>query len=55
MQSDKLIEEKGVSEDVPGTESGCRTETIKLIDMGAVSVETKGYIHGLELGFTPKN
>jgi hypothetical protein len=30
-----------------------RRAPVKLVEMGDVSVETKGTIHGLEQGYTP--
>ena len=30
-------------------------ETVKLVEMGSVSVETKGFVRGLELGLTPRS
>jgi hypothetical protein len=35
------------------TQSEPRKEPVKLVEMGDVSVETKGTIHGVEQGFTP--
>jgi hypothetical protein len=51
MINDKPIEKQSVSEEV---KSAPRTETVRLVDMGQVSVETKGIVRGLELGFTPR-
>jgi hypothetical protein len=42
--------EQGQDED-----SNVQVEAVKLVEMGEVSVETKGTIHGLELGFTPRS
>jgi hypothetical protein len=50
MINDKPIEES-ISEEV---KSACRPEAAKLVEMGPVSVETKGIVRGLELGFTPR-
>ena len=52
MIIDKPIEKQSVSEEV---KSARRTEAVKLVDMGKVSVETKGFARGAELGFTPKS
>jgi hypothetical protein len=52
MIIDKLIEEKSVSEEA---KSAPRTEAVKLVEMGKVSVETKGFARGVELGFTPRS
>ena len=52
MIIDTTIEEKNVSEEV---KSAPRTEAVKLVEMGKVSVETKGFARGVELGFTPKS
>jgi hypothetical protein len=42
--------EQGQDED-----SSVQVEAVKLVEMGEVSVETKGTIHGLERGFTPRS
>ena len=52
MIIDKPVETQNVSEDA---KSAPRTEAVKLVDMGRVSVETKGIARGAELGFTPKS
>jgi len=52
MSIDKPVEKQSVSEEV---KSDRRTEAVKLMDMGQVSVETKGFVRGLELGFTPRD
>jgi hypothetical protein len=52
MINDKPVEKQSVSEEV---KSASRTEAVKLVEMGPVSVETKGIVRGVELGFTPKS
>jgi hypothetical protein len=52
MIIEKPIEKQSVSEEA---KSARRTEAVKLVDMGKVSVETKGIARGAELGFTPKS
>ena len=52
MSNDKPIEKQSVSEEV---KSASRTEAVKLVEMGPVSVETKGFVHGFEVGFLPKS
>jgi hypothetical protein len=52
MIMDKPIETQSVTEEAP---SARRTEPVKLVEMGPVSVETKGFLRGLELGFTPRS
>lgn len=54
MSTDNRIEKTGVPEAQGSMDSGCRTETVNLVEMGSVSVETKGWIQGIELGFTPR-
>jgi len=54
MDNRKQIEMANVSEEVKSQDGGCHTEGVKLVEMGQVSVETKGYARGLEIGFTPK-
>jgi hypothetical protein len=51
MINDKPVEKQSVSEAV---KSASRTEAVKLVEMGPVSVETKGIVRGVELGFTPR-
>ena len=51
MINDKPVEKQSVSEEV---KSASRTEAVKLVEMGSVSVETKGIVRGVELGFTPR-
>jgi hypothetical protein len=54
MSTDNLIEKTGVPEAKGSTDSDRRTETVNLVEMGSVSMETKGWIQGIELGFTPR-
>jgi hypothetical protein len=54
METGKLVEESSVSEVKKNTEAGSPAEPVKLMEMGQVSVETKGFTRGLELGFTPR-
>lgn len=54
MNNHKLIEKQNVSEEAQGTDSERCTDTVKLVEMGQVSVETKGIFSGLELNFTPR-
>lgn len=51
MDTRKPVETQNVSEENKGADS---THTVKLVEMGDVSVETKGVAHGLELGFQPR-
>jgi hypothetical protein len=55
MDTDNLIEKHNVPAEAKGTESGSSMETVKLVEMGPVSVETKGFFRGVEIGFTPRN
>ena len=55
MDTDKLIEKQSVSAEAEGTDRSRSRETVKLVEMGPVSVETKGSVVGLELGYTPKS
>lgn len=52
MINDKPVEKQSVSEAV---ESASRTEAVKLVEMGPVSLETKGFVRGFEVGFLPKS
>jgi len=51
MINDKPVEKQSVSEEI---KRASRTEAVKLVEMGPVSVETKGIIRGVALGFTPR-
>ncbi len=55
MDTRELVETQVASEERPHSDSGRGTESVKLVEMGAVSVETKGFVRGLEIGFTPKS
>jgi hypothetical protein len=55
MAIDQSIENQVVSEEMQGMESDCRTNSVKLVEMGPVSVETKGIIAGFEIGFLPRS
>jgi hypothetical protein len=52
MENEKLLESSRISEN---TYVRPITETVKLVEMGDVSVETKGYVAGLEISMTPRN
>jgi hypothetical protein len=55
MDNHELIEKKNISEAAQGVDISRRTETVRLVEMGQVSVETKGFYRGLEIGFTPRS
>ena len=55
MDNHELIETQSLSEEAQSAESGRRTDAVRLVEMGQVSVETKGFVRGLELGFTPRD
>jgi len=55
MDKDNSNEKPGVSEAKGSTDSGRRTETVNVVDMGSVLTETKGYLRGLELNYTPRS
>lgn len=54
MDNRKLVESQVVAEETKGSD-GDRHQSVKLVEMGQVSVETKGTVRGLELTLTPKN
>jgi hypothetical protein len=54
MDNRQRTETRHVPEKKQTTHDGLRADTVKLVEMGNVSVETKGIVHGLELGFTPR-
>ena len=55
MDKRELVETGSVSEETQADDSNLRTDSVKLVEMGDVSVETKGTLHGLELGFLPRS
>jgi hypothetical protein len=55
MDNRKRVESQVVVEEEKDSDSDRHTSSTKLVEMGQVSVETKGIARGLELGFTPKN
>jgi len=55
MDTDKLIEKQNLPAQARGTDGGHSGETLKLVEMGPVSVETKGFVAGLEIGYTPRS
>ena len=55
MDTRQRIETRNVPDKTPTSHDGLRTDTVKLVEMGNVSVETKGITRGLELGFLPRN
>ncbi len=55
MSHDNLNDKQSVSDTKESTEGARRTEAVSFVEMGSVLKETKGIIHGLELGFTPRS
>ena len=55
MINDNLNDKQSVSDTKESTDGARRTEAVSLTEMGSVLNETKGIIHGLELGFTPRS
>ena len=53
MDNDTLVEMQRVPEETQGTEGDHPTST--LVEMGEVSKETHGFVHGIEFGFYPKS
>jgi hypothetical protein len=49
----KLVETQVASCETQVTDSALRTDTVNFFEMGDVSVETKGTLHGLEWSYTP--
>jgi len=54
MGTDNLNERPGVSEAQESTGGDRRTPAVNLVEMGNVLTETKGWLKGIELGFTPR-
>ena len=55
MDTGKLIEAQTLPEEAQGTDGGRSLETVKLVEMGDVLLETKGFVRGVEIGFTPRS
>jgi hypothetical protein len=57
MDNNTIIERQSVSHETIGTDSTHSTSTFRstLTEMGPASVETKGFLRGIELGFTPRS
>jgi hypothetical protein len=55
MDSRELVETQSVSEETKVEDNNLRTDSVKLVEMGDVSVETKGIFHGLEIGLLPRS
>ena len=55
MDTRKLIETPNLPEEALGADGGHGLETVKLVEMGDVLVETKGFVRGVEIGFTPRS
>ncbi len=55
MDNRTKIETPSAPQETPVITSGPRPDTVKLVEMGNASVETKGMVRGLEVGLTPKS
>lgn len=55
MDSREWVETVSVTEQAQVNDSSAPVEAVKLVEMGEVSVETKGTLRGLELGLTPRS
>jgi len=55
MHTDKLSEKQELPAQARETDGGHGTESLKLVEMGPASVETKGFFRGVEIGFTPRS
>ena len=56
MDNRELVETGSSLREEPQVADGTvAPESVRLVEMGDVSVETKGTAHGLELGLTPRN
>jgi hypothetical protein len=55
MDKRELVETQSVCEETQAEDGNLRTDFVKLVEMGDVSVETKGTLHGLEIGFLPRS
>lgn len=55
MDNREQIETSGASGEATVKDNSPQTDAVKLVDMGEVTVETKGTIHGLEMNLTPRS
>jgi hypothetical protein len=55
MDSRDRIETGSVSAETTVKDSNAQVDAVKLVEMGEVSVETKGTLRGLELGLMPRS
>jgi hypothetical protein len=55
MDTRKLVETPNVSEETKNADGARRADSVKLVEMGPVSVETQGVARGVEIGFTPRS
>lgn len=53
MTNEQFVENQSAPEHVRTTDTDARTSTVKLVEIGNVSAETKGTVRGVEWGFTP--
>lgn len=54
MDTRQRTETQSAPEKTQTTHDDRRTDTVKLVEMGNVSAETKGITRGLELGLLPR-
>ena len=54
MDTETLTQKPSASDAKDTTDSGHPMQTINLVDMGSASTQTKGWLRGVELGFTPR-
>jgi hypothetical protein len=54
MDKQKRIDTQSAPKKMQAAYNELHPDPVKLVEMGDVSVETKGTIRGLELGYTPK-
>jgi hypothetical protein len=55
MDNSKRNEASSVPDKTQTGRDTVRPDTVKLVEMGDISVETKGTVRGLEFGLTPKS
>ncbi|MFL6603959.1 MAG: hypothetical protein ACJ8R9_21890 [Steroidobacteraceae bacterium] len=49
----QLVETQAASKEPAATDTSVPTETVNFFEMGDVSTETKGTLHGIEWNWTP--
>ena len=54
MDTDNLTQKPAAPDAKNATDCGHPMQTVNLVEMGSASTQTKGWLRGVELGFTPR-